>query len=521
MPDYRASWYSQLPAFGWFDREDRPGSNALGVPDWQQGIALPSRRTLGQYFNVTGPGGQTYRLQQTDVGPAPWTGRGVDISAAAAHSMGYTPKTFPTDARFTVEPTDGSAMPSSASLTSGNMPNNSLMDMLQQPQQQSFTDRLGGMSNSLIGLGMGMLQPYNPWAGTNAWTNALQGYQTGSALDQRSAAQRQQQAMDQARLRLAQAQFERGGESEFEKIQRDIQRYGPAAEKFYASRTEGDWALADIGQDQWGQPIKKWVNKRTMETRDVQPGDAVASNAPFTAGGAVPYVGAGPMATGTQPPSAPAPTPSAGARTPMVTLPDGSVVAIPPGTDAKTIRTHVAQQTADTLTGKYTGEQAKAQLFANRMEISKRILDQTDKTGTPIDVQGTSFIGGGIERMPGSDRLMFGNLLQSKDYQAYRQAKDSFINALLRNESGAAINTGEYVRIDREMFPQPGDSAKTVGAKRQLRDAALQGMIRSAGPGYRSPSTVSDQPQATSGGGASSPADALRQELIRRGVNPD
>ena len=80
MPLYRGSWYSQAPAFGWFDKEDRPGSNALGVPDWQQGIALPSRSTLGQWYNVTPPGGGIpYPLQQTDIGPAKWTGRGADI----------------------------------------------------------------------------------------------------------------------------------------------------------------------------------------------------------------------------------------------------------------------------------------------------------------------------------------------------------------------------------------------------------------------------------------------------------
>jgi succinate dehydrogenase / fumarate reductase, flavoprotein subunit len=30
---------------------------------------------------------KTYRLQQTDIGPAKWTGRGIDISAAAASKM--------------------------------------------------------------------------------------------------------------------------------------------------------------------------------------------------------------------------------------------------------------------------------------------------------------------------------------------------------------------------------------------------------------------------------------------------
>lgn len=103
----RGSWYSQLPDKGWIDREDRPGSNALGVPDDEQGIALPSRKTLGNWYDVTGPDGRTERLQQTDIGPARWTGRGIDVSAAGADRMGYAPENFPTNGRFTWEPADG------------------------------------------------------------------------------------------------------------------------------------------------------------------------------------------------------------------------------------------------------------------------------------------------------------------------------------------------------------------------------------------------------------------------------
>src|SRR5262245_4364015 len=72
---------------------------------------------------------------------------------------------------------------------------------------------LGGMSNSLIGLGMGLLQPYNPWAGTNAWSNALQGYQAGSVLDQRRAQQAQEAAMQRERLALAREQMNREPEA--------------------------------------------------------------------------------------------------------------------------------------------------------------------------------------------------------------------------------------------------------------------------------------------------------------------
>jgi hypothetical protein len=103
----KGSWYSQLPEHGWIDRQDKPGSNALGVPDSQQGIALPSKSTLGQWFDVTAPNGETFRLQQTDIGPSTRTGRGIDISAAAAHQMGYTPKDFPTDGGFSWKPANG------------------------------------------------------------------------------------------------------------------------------------------------------------------------------------------------------------------------------------------------------------------------------------------------------------------------------------------------------------------------------------------------------------------------------
>ena len=63
------SWYSQLPAFGWFDPQDRPGSAAYrvggrSVPDSQQGIALPTRGGLGKWYNVTPPGSdRPYPLQ--------------------------------------------------------------------------------------------------------------------------------------------------------------------------------------------------------------------------------------------------------------------------------------------------------------------------------------------------------------------------------------------------------------------------------------------------------------------------
>src|SRR5271166_5993021 len=94
----RGSWFGSTP--GWPDAMSGPNT-ASGTPLSTPGIALPSRSTLGQNFDVTSPGGQTMTLPQTDIGPAARTGRGIDINSAAAAKMGYTPQTFPTDQQFT------------------------------------------------------------------------------------------------------------------------------------------------------------------------------------------------------------------------------------------------------------------------------------------------------------------------------------------------------------------------------------------------------------------------------------
>jgi hypothetical protein len=97
----KGSWYSQHKGkHHWKDAEDAPNSSASGIPDHKQGIALPHRKTLKKWFHVTAPNGVTLRLQHTDLGPAKWTGRGIDIAAVAAERFGYTPKNFPTDKIF-------------------------------------------------------------------------------------------------------------------------------------------------------------------------------------------------------------------------------------------------------------------------------------------------------------------------------------------------------------------------------------------------------------------------------------
>ncbi|MBR0753511.1 hypothetical protein JQ604_15085 [Bradyrhizobium jicamae] len=96
----KGSWFGSGP--GWHDPSEPIGrKTASGQSNQVPGIALPTREGLGKMYEVTTPDGRTFVLPQTDIGPSPRTGRGIDITSSAATQMGYSAKTFPTDARFT------------------------------------------------------------------------------------------------------------------------------------------------------------------------------------------------------------------------------------------------------------------------------------------------------------------------------------------------------------------------------------------------------------------------------------
>ncbi|KYK43438.1 hypothetical protein A1D31_18645 [Bradyrhizobium liaoningense] len=103
----KGSWFGSSP--GWNDPSEPAGrKTASGQSNTVPGIALPSREGLGKMFEVTTPDGRKFMLPQTDIGPHPRTGRGIDITSAAATQMGYTAKNFPTDAQFSYRRIDDS-----------------------------------------------------------------------------------------------------------------------------------------------------------------------------------------------------------------------------------------------------------------------------------------------------------------------------------------------------------------------------------------------------------------------------
>lgn len=73
--------------------------------------------------------------------------------------------------------------------------------------------------------------------------------------------------------------------------------------------------------------------------------------------------------------------------------------------------------------------------------------------------------------------------MRSNERQLYRQAQENWVRANLRKESGAVIGTEEMSKEIENYFPQIGDGPAVIEQKRRSREAAMQGMITSAGPG--------------------------------------
>src|SRR6185437_8366522 len=80
------------------------GRTALGLTTATPGIAVYNRATLGGYWRVTDTkAGRSAVLRQTDLGPAPFTGRKIDVTYSALNRFGYGEHNFPTDSTFKAE----------------------------------------------------------------------------------------------------------------------------------------------------------------------------------------------------------------------------------------------------------------------------------------------------------------------------------------------------------------------------------------------------------------------------------
>lgn len=74
------------------------GHTASGGTTREPGIAVYNRATLGGYWRVRAPNGRTVVVRQTDLGPAPFTNRKIDVTYSALGKFGYNEGNFPTSA---------------------------------------------------------------------------------------------------------------------------------------------------------------------------------------------------------------------------------------------------------------------------------------------------------------------------------------------------------------------------------------------------------------------------------------
>ena len=171
---------------------------------------------------------------------------------------------------------------------------NSLWDMFQPQdaagQPASLGDAFTSRSNSLIGLGLGLLAPSNPLRGQSSWGQALEGFQGGAQIDARTAAaaaQLKQHRADQKRAQdNADRAFKAGQQSPFSKVAADLDlkpgtpEYLEAARQYHQPKTDPAWEVIQVPDpNDPDNKIPMWANKRTQEMKPLQLGQGGATAA--------------------------------------------------------------------------------------------------------------------------------------------------------------------------------------------------------------------------------------------------
>ena len=120
--------------------------------------------------------------------------------------------------------------------------------------------------------------------------------------------------------------------------------------------------------------------------------------------------------------------------------------------------------------GKQSEAQAKGMDFGARMELANMTINTVEDLGADL---GQTF----LSKIP-----VFGNAMVSTEFQQYNQAREMFINSVLRRESGAAIAASEFEGANKQYFPQPFDRPEVIAQKRAARQIAIDMVLAASGP---------------------------------------
>lgn len=123
---------------------------------------------------------------------------------------------------------------------------------------------------------------------------------------------------------------------------------------------------------------------------------------------------------------------------------------------------------------KLTEAQGKASSFYESAVQANKAYEALPISTKPRSVAGQT----AVNAFP-----MLGTALSSSERQQADSQARSFVNNILRFESGAQITPAEFDSAYKTYFPQPGEGPAAVEAKRILRQQKLDSMKVPAGPG--------------------------------------
>lgn len=125
--------------------------------------------------------------------------------------------------------------------------------------------------------------------------------------------------------------------------------------------------------------------------------------------------------------------------------------------------------------------QGKSATYGARALEADKIISSLDGKYSPMAVN--SKMRAGAIPLIGGALEAGGNALLTDSGQKAEQAQRDFINAVLRQESGAAISQGEFENARKQYFAQPLDGAAVKAQKAKNRQTAIQGFLNNARPG--------------------------------------
>lgn len=123
--------------------------------------------------------------------------------------------------------------------------------------------------------------------------------------------------------------------------------------------------------------------------------------------------------------------------------------------------------------------QGKSAAYGLRATEANKTIGALEGQYSPAGVNAKNALGSvwGVGGMLSSGA----NAMLSDSSQLADQAQRDFINAILRQESGASIGASEFDNAAKQYFSQPGDSEPVKAQKARNRALAIQGLQANAG----------------------------------------